>query len=427
MKTTRLTVIMLLVIGIFSFVNAQDGITEIPVEQGFGAEYGFWRVFFDAPTGNSDLSTYVGGVDVNLGAEIDAAEHTIDIAAFEFNNPVLTEAIINAHARGVVVRIVADDEHGVEDDDTTIGDFQSAGIEVVDDDRSALMHNKFMIIDSEVVWTGSMNYTINGVYRNNNNMIAMRSPLAVAAYQYEFDEMFERREFGPTSTRHNGYVFWQDGTRIEIYFASEDDVIGALLRTVNSAQDSIRFMSFAFTQDSLGTAVLLRAYSGVEVQGVFETVGSETRFSEMPRLYCSGLDVRQDGNPYILHHKVFIIDDEIVVTGSFNFSDNALASNDENLVIIYDPVLAAQFIAEFERRWAEAEAPDDEDMNCNISRPETPPWQTSTGELTCPSENRTCSALTCAEAYACLGEGVTNLDRDRNGIPCEEICAVGGN
>ena len=67
--------------------------------------------------------------------------------------------------------------------------------------------------------------------------------------------------------------------------------------------------------------------------------------------------MRQDGNPYILHHKVFIVDDVTVITGSFNISANATDSNDENLVIITDPDLAAQFVSEFERRWAEAVVP----------------------------------------------------------------------
>jgi phosphatidylserine/phosphatidylglycerophosphate/cardiolipin synthase-like enzyme len=67
--------------------------------------------------------------------------------------------------------------------------------------------------------------------------------------------------------------------------------------------------------------------------------------------------MRQDGNKYVLHHKVFIIDDKTVITGSFNFSASAQDGNDENVVIITDPDLAAQYIAEFNRRWAEAVVP----------------------------------------------------------------------
>jgi phosphatidylserine/phosphatidylglycerophosphate/cardiolipin synthase-like enzyme len=123
-------------------------------------------------------------------------------------------------------------------------------------------------------------------------------------------------------------------------------------------------MAFSFTQDDLGAALLARAEAGVDVMGIFETRGSETEFSELPALYCAGLLVRQDGNPGTFHHKVFIVDGEIVVTGSLNFSENADDSNDENVVVIGNSDIAAQYLAEFERRWAEAEEPDPADMNC---------------------------------------------------------------
>ncbi len=63
----------------------------------------------------------------------------------------------------------------------------------------------------------------------------------------------------------------------------------------------------------------------------------------------AGLDVLQDGNPYVMHHKVFIIDGREVIFGSFNFSENADTSNDENLLIVDDPALAQAFEAEFQR------------------------------------------------------------------------------
>lgn len=333
------------------------GVTAISIPQGFGAQKGFWQVFFTAPTGSSNRADYVNGIDGPLAAAISSVRQTLDIAAFEFNNPVLTQAVLNAKARGVTVRMVTDNEHGLHDDDSTISQLIQAGIPVVDDARTALMHNKFMILDSTVVWTGSTNYTINDVYRNNNNMISLRSRRAVDAYQAEFNEMFEQKQFGPRSPKGNDVSFNQDGTPVQILFAPEDPVLPAIVSTVSKAQKSIRFMAFSFTDASLGDAILQRANAGVRVQGIFERVGSQTAASRLTPLFCAGLQVRQDGNRYILHHKVFIIDDSIVVSGSFNFSANATTSNDENLIIIQDADMAAQFIAEFNRRWAEATTP----------------------------------------------------------------------
>ena len=68
--------------------------------------------------------------------------------------------------------------------------------------------------------------------------------------------------------------------------------------------------------------MLERAKAGVTVTGIFETRGSETDFSDLGLLFCAGLPMRQDGNPGTFHHKVIIIDEKIVITGSLNFSDS---------------------------------------------------------------------------------------------------------
>jgi phosphatidylserine/phosphatidylglycerophosphate/cardiolipin synthase-like enzyme len=337
-------------------------VTPLQVGQGFGAQKGFWSVYFNAPTGSRDAADYVNGIDENLAADINNVQQTLDIAAFEFNNERLTEAVIAAHERGVQVRIVTDDEFGVEEEEA-IEEFEDAGIPVVDDAKSALMHNKFMILDQQVVWTGSWNYTVNGTYRNNNNALVLRSQRAVRAYQTEFDEMFERGEFGARSTEGTA-TFSQDGTPVKIVFAPEDDVVGAIVEELGRAQRDIRFMAFSFTQDDIGDAMRQLGAEEVTVQGIFEVRGSETEFSEMPPMYCAGFDVRQDGNPFALHHKVIIVDDTTVLTGSFNFSANATESNDENLVIIRDPDLAALYLTEYERRFAEASPPDPADIEC---------------------------------------------------------------
>ena len=55
------------------------------------------------------------------------------------------------------------------------------------------------------------------------------------------------------------------------------------------------------------------------------------------------------------YDKAFIIDDNTVVLGSYNFSKNADESNDENFLIIHNPEIAAQFMAEFNRNLAQAQ------------------------------------------------------------------------
>jgi len=341
-----------------STTTATSAVTPLQVGQGYGAEKGFWQVFFTAPTGSSDASKYVGGIDEVIASYIDGLQHTLDIAAYEFNSPALTAAVLRAKQRGLTIRIVTDDHDGLGDSQTTLHQFEKVGIPIVTDNRSALMHDKIMIMDSTWVITGSWNYTINDTYRNNNNALVLASQTAVQDYQAEFNEMFVDKQFGPKSPANTPRPeFTQDGTPIGIYFSPEDDVLTKINDTLKGAQHQIRFMTFSFTEDPIGQTLIAKAGAGVDVEGIFEKTGSETKFSELTPTFCAGLQVRQDGNPYVLHHKVFIIDGTTVISGSFNVSANATGSNDENLIKITDPDLAAQYLAEFDRRWAEATVP----------------------------------------------------------------------
>jgi len=77
--------------------------------------------------------------------------------------------------------------------------------------------------------------------------------------------------------------------------------------------------------------------------------------TEFTPLTEAGLPVYLDGNVGQMHHKVIIIDEQIVITGSYNFSASAERANDENVIIFFDPQIAAQYLAEFQRVLAEAQ------------------------------------------------------------------------
>jgi phosphatidylserine/phosphatidylglycerophosphate/cardiolipin synthase-like enzyme len=96
---------------------------------------------------------------------------------------------------------------------------------------------------------------------------------------------------------------------------------------------------------------------GISVDGVFESQNAEGTGAEFNKLRSGGINVLEDGSCYILHHKTIIIDDRVVITGSYNFTASAERDNDENLVIIDDATLARQYIEEFDRTYAQAETP----------------------------------------------------------------------
>ena len=70
-----------------------------------------------------------------------------------------------------------------------------------------------------------------------------------------------------------------------------------------------------------------------------------------------GIEVYQDGNPYTMHHKVILVDHRITIFGSFNFSENANTSNDENLLVVESEELTALFEQEYQRVLQQAKDP----------------------------------------------------------------------
>jgi phosphatidylserine/phosphatidylglycerophosphate/cardiolipin synthase-like enzyme len=83
-------------------------------------------------------------------------------------------------------------------------------------------------------------------------------------------------------------------------------------------------------------------------------VASNREFGEYEILRQAGLDVREDGIDGLMHHKVFIIDEQIVITGSYNFSRSAEEKNDENIIVIYNTDIAQEYLKEFARVQAQA-------------------------------------------------------------------------
>jgi phosphatidylserine/phosphatidylglycerophosphate/cardiolipin synthase-like enzyme len=170
--------------------------------------------------------------------------------------------------------------------------------------------------------------------------------------------MFKNQKFGPQRKPGGTTPRLTIGNvPVENYFAPEDQVAEKVVARLKQAHKTIDFMTFSFTDDDSGKAIVDRAQAGVAVRGVFETTGSETKFSEYGKMKDAGLDVLQDGNPYLMHHKVFIVDGQTVIFGSFNFTQNADNDNDENLLIVDDATLAQAFEAEFGRVYEQAKHP----------------------------------------------------------------------
>jgi phosphatidylserine/phosphatidylglycerophosphate/cardiolipin synthase-like enzyme len=327
-------------------------LTPIELQSGFGVRGLWFELYFTDP--NSPLSPQAtGGLDGPLVEAIDAARLSIDVAAYSISLNSVRNALLRAHDRGVTVRVVMETGNMDRSDPQIMIE---AGIPIIGDNRNGLMHDKFIVLDRSEVWLGSMNFTDSGTYEDNNNLMSIQSSKIAENYIKEFEEMFLEDRFGEDVVAETpNPTLTIDGTRVDTFFSPDDGVLNALASLLNSAEESIYFLAFSFTSNDLGDIVRKKAEAGLTIAGVMDNEQIRSnQGTEFDPFRQAGLDVLIDGIDGQMHHKVFIVDEKIVVLGSYNFSQAAEVRNDENVLIIYHEKIAEQFVQEFRRVYGQS-------------------------------------------------------------------------
>lgn len=307
---------------------------------------------------------------------IDGAQTSLDGAFYEFRDLEIAQALLRAAKRGVRVRLYGESDYredfrrylvaaslgqGEEPprvpravlrervrpsslDCETIAD-----IPVCYDEREGFMHHKFLVVDQKAVWTGSTNMTWNAFARNNENSLFLPSPTLAQGYGREFSALFQGEKEGlgePVSFRLEEV----EGTA---YFSPKGGERGreAILERLREAREEVWVAAFVLTDEAILRALLEAHERGAQVQVLLEQRNLQDSREE--KLLEKGVPVRQDGNPYTLHHKVMVLDRTWVITGSYNFSLRAFQVNNENLLILKSPALAERYRQEILGLWKE--------------------------------------------------------------------------
>ncbi len=128
-----------------------------------------------------------------LNQLIRSVGRSIDIAVFTITDNRITRTLLDAHRRGVKVRLVTDDDKR-EDRGSDVDELARAGVDVVLDNSRFHMHHKFAVFDGKVVVTGSFNWTRQATDANQENLVVTDDRQLVAAFRAEFDRLWN--EFG---------------------------------------------------------------------------------------------------------------------------------------------------------------------------------------------------------------------------------------
>ena len=142
---------------------------------------------------------------------------------------------------------------------------------------------------------------------------------------------------------------------IETYFPrAGDDPAPVLIGLYRSAASRIDVAIYSFTHNGIAEGLASAAQRGVRVRLITssdQAAGSDAQHALLSGLLKAGIPVRIDTHSGLMHLKMSIIDGALVASGSYNYSFSASNSNDEVLMVIRDPSVAKECLAEFDRMW----------------------------------------------------------------------------
>lgn len=137
-----------------------------------------------------------------------------------------------------------------------------------------------------------------------------------------------------------------------VYFSPEGGATQAVVNALAGARQTVLVQAYSFTSAPIARALVAAHQRGVKVQVLLDKSNLSEKYSSADFLQYAGLATFIDSAHAIAHNKVIIIDGETVITGSFNFTKSAEQRNAENLLIIRDPTLAAQYTHNWEEHRA---------------------------------------------------------------------------
>ncbi len=290
---------------------------------------------------------------------INNSKTSIDIALYGYDRiPKIENALKNAKARGVKIRLVYDMTTGdyyykdtfrlVNLADVSKSDF----VEGNSLQTNKLMHNKFMIFDNKTVLTGSMNFSSTGLSGFNANAVALINSADIAKlYTAEFEQMLDGKFHDAKSKLDLPHKFITGDNEISVYFSPCDKATQYIIPIIDSAKKYIYMPTFLITHAQITNALLRAKKRGVDVKIIIDANNTATRNSKHNILRSNGIPLKTENYAGKMHSKSMIIDGEYIITGSMNFSNSGENKNDENMIIIKNAKLAKVYAQFFEYIW----------------------------------------------------------------------------
>jgi phosphatidylserine/phosphatidylglycerophosphate/cardiolipin synthase-like enzyme len=323
---------------------------------------------------NSKRAGIDGRLTQRLVDFIDETKTSLDVAIYDLTSPAVLTALAAVAKSGKRLRI-AFDASGERPTNATVDPKPGkthAAIKRYGLAKHAtpvymtgrhLMHDKFAIRDGKAVWTGSANFTKGGLTLQDNTCMRAGSVAMAKLYQPVFDALVTEPTTLAAPTPAKSIKV--GGAQISVYFApAAGEGIDELCTVLLDGAHKVRFMAFVITDPDILGALGRFGAPGADVQGIVDpsAITTARRIKTLtPAMLWWLKDPRvriarshpftPNGDNDFQHNKVLVLDDRYVVGGSYNLSENAEA-NDENLLLIDSPAVAAVYDAYFDAVYA---------------------------------------------------------------------------
>ncbi|HLX60936.1 MAG TPA: phospholipase D family protein [Planctomycetota bacterium] len=136
------------------------------------------------------------------------------------------------------------------------------------------------------------------------------------------------------------------------YFSPSGGCTEAIVSELEKARKSIHVQAYLFTSAPIAKALKDAHDRGVRVQVLLDKSNKSEKYSVADFLVHAGIETRIDSGKGIAHNKVTIVDEQVVLTGSFNFTKAAEESNEENLLVCDSSALAARYLENWRKQAA---------------------------------------------------------------------------
>lgn len=314
---------------------------------------------------------------------IERAKKSLDIAVQELDNPRIAQAILNARWRGVAVDLFLEQDylrtrlqgqppslpkprgsetleqalHRVQwlQDETELAENRRilsallrSDVQVRGDFNPELFHQKFILRDyrgsrsvpTSALLSGSANFTVTDTHRNLNHLVVFDNAYVCRQYEVEVEQLrrgsFGRGLHGAVPKSYN-----LAGVPVKVLFAPDHTPELELIKQMLKGESEIFFAIFTFAGSSaIDDAMLALARGGMKIKGVLDPGQAKQSWAAPTWLKHANIELYIPKRAGVfaslrkLHHKVMVIDESIVVAGSFNYTAPANEYNDENIFVI---------------------------------------------------------------------------------------------